>query len=291
MGSEVSRSSCVLVTGASSGLGEATVKVLANAGFQVFAGVRSVRDVKRAASHSSSVTPVMLDVRKPVEIRRAFKLVEELAREPGLDGLVLNAGVASAGPLEITSLQEYRNVFEANFFGAVAVIQNFIPLLRKTRGRIVIVGSASAILPPPFLSAYAASKIALRAVAAALRSELAPWGIRTTLLEPGVIRTPIWKKGKTAGDQFIRNAKAISTSALYLERLKTFGSVLFRISKSGMAPEMVSQKIYRILASKTPPHYRRLGMDANLQSFLSLVLPVPVRDYLISKVLFSPRGR
>ncbi len=279
----------MLVTGASSGLGEATMKLLATSGFRVFAGVRSARDAKKVESHSSSIKSLQLDVRKGGEIRRAVKSIKNHAGRAGLAGLVVNAGVAGAGPLEITPLQEYRRVFEINFFGAIAVIQGFIPLLRKTGGKIVIIGSASAIIPPPFLSAYTASKMALRALAASLRSELSPWGIRVSLVEPGVIRTPIWEKGRSAGDQFLNDMGGNDSMAFYRDRLKRFGSALWRISRNGMSAQAVSQKIKSLLTSQNPAAYTAVGIDAKIQFLMTFLLPVRIRDFLITKMLF-PSG-
>jgi NAD(P)-dependent dehydrogenase (short-subunit alcohol dehydrogenase family) len=175
----------VLVTGASSGIGEATALRLARAGWDVLAGVRREEDAERL--RGLGVEPVLLDVTDPAAVAAL-----DLER---LDGLVNNAGIALALPLELLPLDELRRVLEVNVVGQLAVTQAVLPAVRAARGRVVNVGSIAGRSSLPFLGAYAASKFALEAVTDALRVELRPWGIRVAIVEPGSIATPIWTKG------------------------------------------------------------------------------------------------
>ncbi|HXG61995.1 MAG TPA: SDR family NAD(P)-dependent oxidoreductase, partial [Planctomycetota bacterium] len=169
----------VLVTGAFSGIGLACARRLEEAGFRVFAGGR-----RPPAAPPGPGTPVLLDVTDRESIALAARAVEAAA-PGGLAGLVNNAGVVSAGPLEFLPLDEIRRPFEVNVFGALAVTQAFLPLLRRARGRVVFMSSVSGLVATPFLGPYAASKFALEALGDALRMELSPWGLDVAIVEPG----------------------------------------------------------------------------------------------------------
>jgi NAD(P)-dependent dehydrogenase (short-subunit alcohol dehydrogenase family) len=186
----------VLITGASSGIGEATALRLAGAGWRVLAGVRSDADGDRLrAAGGERLEPVTIDITEPATIAAA---AAELGDEP-LHGLVNNAGTALAMPLEFLPLDQLRRQLEVNLVGHVAVTQALLPNLRSARGRVVNVGSIAGRSALPFLGAYAASKHALEAVTDVLRVELRPFGIAVTVIEPGTIATPIWRKG---GERF-----------------------------------------------------------------------------------------
>ena len=163
-----------LVTGASSGIGQACAVRLASSGWRVLAGVR------RTGEAPAGTEEVLLDVTDPEQIGAAAERVEELS------GLVNNAGIAVAAPLEFLPPDDLRRQLEVNVIGQVAVTQAFLPALRRARGRIVIVGSIAGRSALPFLGAYAASKHALEAVADSLRVELRPFGIAVSIVQPGV---------------------------------------------------------------------------------------------------------
>ena len=167
----------VLVTGASSGIGRATAEHLRDRGWSVLAGVRAAAD---APDGCEAVELDLTDVRW---------------QPRPLDAAVLNAGIALSGPLEFVPVEELRNQFEVNVIGQVALLQALLPALRESRGRIVLMGSVSGRLALPFLGPYAASKFALEAVADSLRGEVEPFGISVSLVQPGSIATPMWRKG------------------------------------------------------------------------------------------------
>jgi NAD(P)-dependent dehydrogenase (short-subunit alcohol dehydrogenase family) len=182
------------VTGASKGIGEATVLRLVACGRPVYAGVRSEADAQRWRRYAGNgVTPLRFDVTDPAAIAAAADAVRHERGEAGLAGLVNNAGVALAGPLEFLPIAVLRRQLEINVIGQVAVTQAFLPLIRRAGGRIIFISSVSGRSALPFTGAYAASKHALEAAADALRVELRPWRLRVVLVEPGVIETPIWQ--------------------------------------------------------------------------------------------------
>jgi NAD(P)-dependent dehydrogenase (short-subunit alcohol dehydrogenase family) len=146
----------ILVTGASTGIGEGCTRWFDARGHRVFAGVRREADGARLKTGGSDrLTPVLLDVTDEVSIRAAFSQIESASGGEGLDGLVNNAGIAVAGPLEHLALDALRRQLEVNVVGQVAVTQAFLPLLRRSRGRIVFIGSIGGRFTTPFLAPYA----------------------------------------------------------------------------------------------------------------------------------------
>lgn len=153
------------------------------------------------AKASSRLTPLRLDVTDLDSIVTAVRTVSEAVGEAGLAGLVNNAGIAVPGPIETVPLDLVRRQFEVNVVGQIAVIQAFLPLLRKGRGRIVNMSSIAGVAAVPFLGIYGASKFALEAMTDALRLELRAWGISVSLVEPGAIATRIWNKSACLADR------------------------------------------------------------------------------------------
>ena len=189
----------VVVTGTSTGIGAATVSRLASNGFHVFGGVRREAEAEAARSMANgAVTPLMIDITDPAMTDAAAKTVEEAVGERGLAGLVNNAGIVKPGPLEFQPLDDFRRQLEVNLIGPLSVIQAFLPLIRRGRGRIVNVGSIGGLLVVPIQGAYSASKFGLEAVSDALRLELRQWKIPVSHVDPGVTDTPIF--GKTLGE-------------------------------------------------------------------------------------------
>ncbi len=186
----------IVVTGASTGIGRECVRLLASQGYRVFAGVRTPQDAQALVQEvPQGLTPVFLDVTDATSIRAAVEVVSK-ARSDGLYGLVNNAGITVAGPLEVLPIDALRRQIEVNVIGPVAVTQAFLPLLRKARGRIVLMGSILGRVALPYVGAYSISKFALEAVTDSLGMELAESGVSVSLMEPGNIATPIWAKSK-----------------------------------------------------------------------------------------------
>lgn len=184
----------VLVTGTSSGVGEACVQALAQSGYRVFAAVRREEDARRWAQ-TAQVQPLRFDVRDEQEVTRAFAELTEQLRGSGLHGLVNSAGVGFNAPLEHTRTDELRDLFEVNVFGRMTVTRAALPLLRQARGRIVNIGSVNGVLAAPFVGAYSASMHAIEALNDSLRLELAPCGVSVSLCELPPVNTPVFDKG------------------------------------------------------------------------------------------------
>jgi NAD(P)-dependent dehydrogenase (short-subunit alcohol dehydrogenase family) len=184
---------CVFITGASSGIGKACALHLDRLGFPIIAGVRKQADADALRQEASQgLKTVFLDVADSASIETAAAAVAALTGG-SLFGLINNAGIAFGGPLEIISVQDIRGLMDVNIAGVLTVTKAFLPMLRQGRGRIINMGSTSGILALPCLSAYAASKFALKGLSDALRLELKPVGVSVSLLEIGNVETPIWE--------------------------------------------------------------------------------------------------
>eukprot|EP00931_Biecheleriopsis_adriatica_P068994 TRINITY_DN42881_c0_g1_i1.p1 TRINITY_DN42881_c0_g1~~TRINITY_DN42881_c0_g1_i1.p1 ORF type:complete len:319 (-),score=42.69 TRINITY_DN42881_c0_g1_i1:33-989(-) len=194
----VHRTGCVLVTGASTGIGRSAALVLLQQGYKVYAGVRKRTDVdlleKAAGEHVRQLHPMLLDVTQEDQIQDAVNELK-LCSLPFV-GVVNNAGVSAKHPMETSALSDIRFTFDVNLFGVVSLTQKLIPLLRESQGRIVNIGSVSGIVTIPFSGVYSASKYALEAVSDALRLELAPWNISVSMVNPGYVTTELRAKSK-----------------------------------------------------------------------------------------------
>ena len=270
----------VLITGASSGIGEATALRLTRAGWRVLAGVRADADGDRLRSAAGErLEPVTIDVTEPATIAAA---AATLGDEP-LDGLVNNAGTALAMPLEFLPLDQLRRQLEVNLVGHVAVTQALLPNLRAARGRIVNVGSIAGRSALPFLGAYAASKHALEAVTDVLRVELRPFGIAVTVIEPGTIATPIWRKG---GERFEDLAKELpeQLGELYGERMTAFRKAATAAGQRAEPADDVAIVIERALTAERPKARYVVGRDARRRARVER-LPAGLRDRVYERFL------
>lgn len=274
----------VLVTGASSGIGEACALRLDRRGFAVYAGVRKDEDAERLRSAASErLRPVMLDVADGDSIAAAFG---EIGEGSALAGLVNNAGVTMPGPVEFLPLDELRHQLEVNLVGQVAVTQAAIPLLRRApRARIVNMGSIGGRVAQPFISAYGASKHALEAVTDSLRIELGPWGIDVSIVEPGTIATPIWEKGTAAGDDLLENAPPAARE-LYGERIAGVRRYAVEAAKRGLPPDAVARAVEHALTARRPRTRYVVGREARLMLAVSGLVPDRAWDAIVARILF-----
>ena len=275
-------SQAVVITGASTGIGEACVKRLAAAGFHVFAGVRKAEDgAALQPATGDRVTHLLLDVTNTDQIAAAQATVATMVGENGLAGLINNAGIAVGGPLEFMPLDEFHHQMAVNVYGALAVTQAFLPLLRQATGRIVNMSSISGLAASPFLGPYAASKFALEALSDALRLELRPWGIHVILVEPGNIATPIWQKGLAFADQL--EAKLPPEAQAYYGPIFPFMRAMLTRSR-GTPADAVAQVVEQALTAAQPNARYLVGNDARLRTLIER-LPTRWRDNLIASRL------
>jgi NAD(P)-dependent dehydrogenase (short-subunit alcohol dehydrogenase family) len=276
------RQRAVVVTGASSGIGEACALRLDGLGFQVFAGVRREQDsdaLRRKASER--LAPVMLDVTDPLSAQSASDSVAAATGGVGLAGLVNNAGTAVAAPIEFLPLGELRRQLEVNVVGQIAVTQAFLPLLRQGSGRIVNIGSVSGRIASPLLGAYTASKFAMEGLTDTLRRELSPWGVAVSIVEPGRIATPIWEKSLKVADELL-DALPRRALELYGPAIEEVRRGALEAARWGAPPEKVARAVEHALTAKRPRTRYPVGPDARLGALLVRLLPDPLLDRILS---------
>ncbi len=274
----------VLVTGASTGIGHATALLLAREGYTVFAGVRKEADRQRLEGEHANIRPVILDVTVPADLTRAAETIAASGLE--LAGIVNNAGVAVAGPLEYLPLEEIRKQFEINVYAPISVAQAMLPALRRSRGRIVVVGSIAGRISAPFVGPYSASKAALASFVDALRQELASSGIKVSLLEFASVRTPIWSKGRSEKDRLV--------AMMPPEAMKRYGPMVDAVVKQtereereGLDPGVIAATILEALRSPKPRERYLVGKRARIQAVVAM-LPPGTRDKLVKSAMKLP---
>lgn len=271
----------VLITGASTGIGRETALLLDRAGWIVFAGVRRAVDGEQLAAEASErLIPVLLDVTKPEQIDAAAVLVAERMGAAGLAGLVNNAGIASAAPLEFVPIDDFRHQLEVNVVGQLAVTKAVLPLLRLAKGRIVNVTSIGGLIAGQMLGPYNASKFALEALTHTLRQELAPWGIRSIAIEPGQIATPIWSTSSASADRMLEPVRA-EVTRLYGGQIETAQRMAVNAAKNGLPPIEVAKVIETALSARRPKTRYPVGTDAKIGAAVIARLPDRTRDRLL----------
>ena len=268
----------VLVTGASTGIGEAAALRMKRAGWEVFAGARKDEDLARL--RDVGLEAVRLDVTDSESIARARGELDER----GLHGLVNNAGVAISAPIEMVPLDDLRQQLEVNLVGQVAVIQAFMPNLREANGRIVNVSSIGGRMALPLVGPYAASKYGLEAVSDSLRRELRPWGMHVSLIEPGAVVTPIWDKGRATADR-IEAAMGERGRKLYGKLADRIREETEKIPDRGVAPDDVAKAIEDALTASRPKLRYVVGKDAKMRLRAKAVVGDRGMDALIARTL------
>ncbi|TFJ80651.1 hypothetical protein NSK_008077 [Nannochloropsis salina CCMP1776] len=278
--------SAVVITGSSTGIGRHAAAGLAAAGFLVFAGVRRVRDVETLVeAYPGRVFPLLLDVTDhDAGVMRAAEEVRETLEDMGgkvkLAGLVNNAGIGLAMPLELLPLSRLRQVMEINVVGLLGVTQAFLPQLRRDQGRIINVGSAAGFTVPVTYGAYSSSKYALEAISDAFRLELRPWRISVSLLEPGTIESEI--RRKNVGDAAPFKNLTESQYVLYQQIFDTYEQRVDTLERAAGSPQLTTDAILHALTSSTPQSRYVLGAYQGLSLWLlrHVVLPF-VPDHLL----------
>jgi NAD(P)-dependent dehydrogenase (short-subunit alcohol dehydrogenase family) len=257
---------------------------MAQQGWRVFAGVRKEADAQRLAGLHPRILPLTLDVTRPDHIAQAAERVAQEVGPEGLKGLVNNAGIAVASPLEFVDLAELRYQFEVNVFGLVETTQAFLPLLRAARGRVVMMGSVSGRVSTAFMGPYAGSKYALEAIGDALRQELLPWGMHVALVEPGRILTPIWEKGRQWADQAEPNMPPLAQQ-YYGKAIARLRQLTVKAEKEGVPPEEVAKAVQHALVDGQPKARYVVGPDAHQQLWIKRLAPTRIFDRMLVKYM------
>jgi NAD(P)-dependent dehydrogenase (short-subunit alcohol dehydrogenase family) len=248
----------VVITGASSGVGQSTARLLSQRGYTVFGTSRN----PASADSIPGVEMLSLDVRADDSVQDC---VETVSRRCGrLDVLINNAGYELAGALEELSPQEAGAQFETNFFGVVRMVNAVLPSMRQQRrGHIINVGSLSGLSAIPFLGIYSASKCALEGYSEALRHEVKPFNIHVSLTEAGFLKTPMMNHRQLAANRMTEydpwRQRALVAIRAYEER--------------GPRPEVVAETLLEIISSSNPRLRYLIGQQAKSVARLRRFLP------------------
>jgi NAD(P)-dependent dehydrogenase (short-subunit alcohol dehydrogenase family) len=267
----------VLVTGCSSGIGRAIANEAARSGHVVYAGVRDPASGEGLAS-MPGVVPVTLDVTSEADREAA---VERVRREQGrLDVLVNNAGVALGGFLEQLDEDEIRHLFDVNVFGAWALTRVALPHLRESRGLVVLMSSMSGRSALPGLGAYAASKFALEGLGEAWRHELAPFGVRVVLVEPGAYRTEIFGRNRRLGRRVKEAASPYAPFVAHSEALAA--RTVERLARD---PSAVARLVVSLFGESRPALRHPIGPGARLRALLLRVAPFSLVEAILRRAM------
>ncbi|KOU45947.1 SDR family oxidoreductase [Streptomyces sp. NPDC060334] len=263
----------VLISGSSSGLGEACALHMSRVGFHVIAGVRRPEDGQRLQEAADGrLTPVIMDVTDEKSVLEAVHEVTELTGEAGLWGLVNNAGIAVTAPLECVPMELMRRQLDTNVIGQLRVTQGLLPLLRAGSGRIVNVSSGLGNVALPYLGAYAASQFAKEALSDTLRRELAPQRIPVVVIQPGAVLTPLWEKMSDGGNRVLDSVPA-PVQELYRHPFQKFMKDNETSARSSRTlPDDVARVIFRALVAQRPKTRYTVGRDATGSRVLSRLL-------------------
>lgn len=290
----VQKGDAIVVTGCDTGIGKHAALTLAKEGFTVFAGVLKLEDggkeLLKSAQHfdidAAHVKPILLDVTNPEQIAEAVKTVAAFVGDRGLYGLFNNAGIGGAEDdsnsqfrstsVEYLPIETYRKVFEVNFFGMLQVIKAFLPLIRLGRGCIVNNTSSQGFLAMSFISAYASSKFAAEALSDSLRRELDPHGVRVSVLEAGMIMTPVF--------DFDLPEPAEQEGMIYAEAERSWWKTFFKNAMNAPSPkDTTSKAVVHAMRAPTPQTRYIVG---KMGMFSRLIANLP--DTWADSILRSP---
>jgi NAD(P)-dependent dehydrogenase (short-subunit alcohol dehydrogenase family) len=274
----------VVITGASTGIGWATAKLLLARGFRVFGSVRKAADADRLRNEfGANFTPLLFDVTDEAAVLAGAREVRAALNGETLTGLVNNAGIAVGGPVLELAADEFRHQMDVNVMGPVIATQAFGPLLgadaslRGPKGRIVMVSSVAGKNGNPLMSAYSASKHAIEGLSEGLRREMMLFGIDVIIVAPGAVKTPIWSKAEEVDVSSYRNSPFFPA----MEKIRKF---MRQLDESGLPPEKIAAAIAVALTLPSPKV--RYSITPNpMQHIVTAILPKRTVDRIIAKRL------
>ena len=274
----------VVITGASTGIGWATAKLLLDRGFRVFGSVRKPADADRLSSEfGANFTPLLFDVTDEAAVLAAAREVRAALGGETLFGLVNNAGIAVAGPVLELAADEFRRQMDVNVIGSIIATQAFgpslgsDPSLRGKPGRIVMISSVAGKNGNPLMSAYSASKHAIEGLSESLRREMMLFGIDVIIIAPGAVKTPIWSKVEEIDISAYKNSPFFPA----LEKIRKF---MLHLGETGLPAEKIAEAIATALTSAHPKVRYQLTPDP-MQHLITAVLPKRMVDKIIVKRL------
>jgi len=274
----------VVITGASTGIGWATAKLLLDRGFRVFGSARKPADAERLKTEfGANFTPLLFDVTDEAAVLAAAREVRSVLGGETLAGLVNNAGIAVAGPVLELAADEFRRQMDVNLIGPIIATQAFGPLLgsdpslKGPKGRIVMISSVAGKSGNPLMAAYAASKHAIEGLSESLRREMMLFGIDVIIIAPGPVKTPIWSKAEEVDISVYKNSPFFPA----LERVRKF---MLHLGEIGLPAEKIAERIADALTSASPKVRYQITPDP-LRRLMTSVLPKRTVDKIIAKRL------
>ncbi|MFF3663803.1 SDR family NAD(P)-dependent oxidoreductase [Streptomyces olivochromogenes] len=252
----------VAITGAGSGLGRDLALKLAKKGYRVFGTALQqdeVADLDKASN--GAVSLAIVDITDESAVTTWVDQVSEELGDADLDVLISNAGILTPGPLEVLPLAAVKREFEVNVFGGLSVINAFLPALRTSRGRIVLIGAMTGRFPLPFNGPSSASKATLEALADIYRAELKPFGIHVVVAQAGNMRTG--GPAKTAAAlQRVADSMTDEQRALYGEAFAKFTEALNSMQGSGLSADASAERVIELVEQVPAPTRAPVGDDA-----------------------------
>lgn len=271
----------VLITGVSTGIGEAIAAMSITKGYRVFGSTRKESDANSCSLKWGKLfVPLIMDLRDESAIKSNFDKVKEILKGEKLHVLVNNSGVAHAGPLELQDMNEIREMLEVNVLGVINTIQTFLPLMKQGNAdtafttKIINISSGAGQLNIPFLGAYVASKHALEGLSGSLRRELMPFGIDVVVIGPGNVVTPIW-------DKAVQNT--YFDESAYKKVFKNFFDFMVTEGRKGMSPEQIAHIVLQIMYTRQP----KVRYAPVAQKFVNWYLPKLLPHRTMDKMLFK----
>lgn len=275
----------VVVTGVSTGIGWAIIKVLIEHGFRVFGSVRKTQDAERLSKEfGERFIPLLFDVTDESAVQAAAQKVREQLNGETLFGLVNNAGIAVPGPLMHLPTDDFRHQLEVNLVSVLIVTKAFLPLLGSDHslhgkpGRIINISSTGGKVGGPFLGAYVASKHGLEGFSESLRRELMLYGIDVIIVAPGSVATPIWDKAEQVDLSLYSNTE-------YLASAKRVQEYMIRNGRKGYPPEKVGEVVWRALTTPKPRVRYAVIPGSSLGRIIQTLMPKRVVDRFIARNL------
>lgn len=272
-------SKAILVSGAGGGIGKATSLQLANAGFRVFAGAISEAERAELRALHPDIEPVLLDVTQPDSITAAVAAVTDALAGSPLFGFWGNAGIMRIAAFRNLQLGDIRQVVNVNLLGNMLMIHAVLPLLERGQSRVVITGSATGMFAGPAVSVYTATKWGIEGFVDALRIELAQIGIRLSLIQPGLIKTPMAVAATPSVDALLATMTAEDKKD-YEGLVRAIGNAS---DKASTPPEAVAAAVVDAFTSSRPKARYRVGPDAKAVAVLRH-LPDGIKDFLQRKI-------
>jgi NAD(P)-dependent dehydrogenase (short-subunit alcohol dehydrogenase family) len=281
----------VVITGVSTGIGHACVKVLVEQGFRVFGSVRKQADADRLQKEfGEMLVPLLFDVTDEPAVQAAAEQVSTHLGMATLDGLVNNAGIEIAGPLAHLSTDQFRYQLEVNLVGPLILTKAFLPLLgtdqaRKGRpGRIVNISSAGGKIAGPFTGAYSASKFGLEGFSESLRRELILFGIDVIIIGPGAVVTPIWQKSEAGVTERFRETP-------YAEALAKFESYAAKEGANGYPPSVIGKVVWQALTREHPKIRYAVVPNRLTNWIIPQLIPMRILDKLVAQFMGIKKRR